>query len=1036
MAVTRRPLLYAPFKLIRSWVVAARRSRQFGAYGPLRLEPLEAILAPNLFGLVAGVIPGFTAMGYAVVAALENDAATSVNIDYDSGLSTYHTGVIATVASDATASWDGDSISTGAIQPDTDAAKRDVEVSTSVADREPSEPAVPASDPDAPTPSMPADSVFTDPLNLPDLNAVLPTHFHYSNGLNAEEPAFAKLAGASAGWSASAGSPASTEMPAWSPISLTAPALAETGVASVPQAADMTALTRMAGVMTNSTAAPASPTTSPPASFEQDAALQTLAQQGLRFEANQGQYDSHYSFVAHGATFGIALNSTNATLLLSGTSPDAGPVELNMHLVGANPSSTAVGEQALPGITNYFGGPGATYTGVVSYAQAAFHNVYAGVDVVYQSNTDTHQLEYNFVVAPHADPGQVALAFSGADQLALDGQGDLVLRTSGGDILQHAPVAFQEIGGARHAVASRFIIDAGNQVHFALGNYDHSHALTIDPTYVYSSYLGGANNDQANAVAVNPVIQNGQERVFVVGSTSSPTFRPNDPGNSAPIKPTLFPGNGNFANAAFAIEVDPTNNNRPIYLDYFGGNRVQVATGVTVDANNNAYLTGYTTSDKGFAVTPGGQPGTLPAWQVAHGGPCASFNAFAIYLDANGNQTYGTFLGGAGDDFGYGIALDNNGSVYVAGSTASATFNVNKAPDAVIGPATPGQSTAGFIARLSAATGAVNSLVYLGGTGTDQINAIATGPGGNVYVAGTTTSNNLLQGVNPSTASFQTALATPAVGNPLPVGGGNAFAFGGGIGSNAFVADLVYNAGKPTPAVTYETYFGGDGIDQALGIAVDPVAGDAYVVGSTTSSVGPGGAGWGAGGNQPVIVQPTVLGAVGGQDAWVAKFDNKGMPNGANPYFVYIAGTGTDTATGIALAPNNNATPYIYVTGTTTSADDNVGQFPATQGPAKLQNFNQGGPNNAQDAFLARLDPFAKLNGNLNPAGSILALSYIGGSNLDSGAGVAFDPWANNLGNAWVVGSTSSNDFRVGNVGGLQVAAGGGTDGFLVSVKP
>jgi len=315
----------------------------------------------------------------------------------------------------------------------------------------------------------------------------------------------------------------------------------------------------------------------------------------------------------------------------------------------------------------------------------------------------------------------------------------------------------------------------------------------------------------------------------------------------------------------------------------------------------------------------------------------------------------------------------------------------------------------------------VDSLVYLGGGGTDQINAIATGQGGNVYVAGTTTSNNLLQGVNRAQPSFQTALAPAA---------------GGGAASDAVVADLAYNAGQPTPAVTYETYFGGDGIDQALGIAVDPVAGDAYVVGATTSSVGPGGAGWGAGGAQPVIMQPTVLGAVGGQDAWVAKFDANGAPNGANPFFVYIAGTGDDSANALALAPNNNATPYLYVAGTTTSADDNVGQFPATQGPAKLQNFNQGGANNAQDAFLACLDPFAAASGNANPANPLLALSYIGGSNVESGAGVAFDPWANNLGNAWVVGSTASNDFRVGNVGGLQVVSGGGTDGFLVSVKP
>ena len=99
-------------------------------------------------------------------------------------------------------------------------------------------------------------------------------------------------------------------------------------------------------------------------------------------------------------------------------------------------------------------------------------------------------------------------------------------------------------------------------------------------------------------------------------------------------------------------------------------------TGMAVDSQNNAYVTGYTSSTQGFPVTVPGQQGTNPGFQQQHGGQPQNLNldAFAIFLDGRGNQTYGSYLGGPNDDAGYGIALDNNGSVYIAGATASFLF--------------------------------------------------------------------------------------------------------------------------------------------------------------------------------------------------------------------------------------------------------------------------------------------------------------------------------------------------------------------------
>jgi hypothetical protein len=998
----------------RPWTAAAnflngaghRPAEPWRGQAVLRLETLESILAPNLFSLVAGILPTLTSLASVGMTALENYADESLPVDYgplgtvssrtddlESAPANVPTPVVET-ADTATTGVQSGSETAGTVAQDSESTRSSPNYLDETA----------------------TDRVFTEPLNLAELSTPLPDHLILPDGLNTDWSSDAPHTGASAGWSAgSASGEGST------PLQSAASTPGYTPAAEPPtpalQTADSGSLVRLAAA-SPTPQAPNAVSAAPTAPMDASAPLQALAQQGLRFETNEGQIDTHYNFVAHGPAYDVALNSTDA-VLAQGPQAGAAPVSLDMHLVGGNPTAAATSAQALPGVTNYFGGPGDTFTGIVSYAQAGFHDVYAGVDVVYHTNPGTQQLEYDFVVAPNADAGQVTLAFRGADQVSLGARGDLVLHTTGGDLVQQAPVAYQEIGGVRHDVASRFTLDSAGQVHFALGAYDHGRALTIDPAYVYSSYLGGAGTDQANAVAVNPMVLNGAERVFVVGSTTSAKFRPNDPNNTPAINPTLIPVNGNFANAAFAIEIDPTKNNNPVYLDYFGGNKVQVATAVAVDSQSNAYITGYTSSTQGFPVTVPGQQGTNPGFQVQHGGQPLNLNldAFAIFLSANGNQTYGTYLGGPNDDAGYGIALDNNGSVYIAGATASASFN-NHVPDANFGAGVPGRSNDGFVAQLTVA-GALTSLVYLGGTGTDQLNAVAAGPGGNVFVAGTTNSTDLLNGIKPANVPFQSALAPAA-------GGGNA--------NDAFVADLVYNANQIAPAVTYDTYFGGDGNDQALGITVDPVAGDAYVVGNTTSSAGLLGAGWGAGGANPVIIQPTVLGATGGQDAWVAKFDSKGNANGAKPYFVYIAGTGTDSATGVALAPNNNATPYLDVTGTTNSPDNNAGKFPATQGVGKLQNFNQGNNNTASDAYLAQLDPFAVNLGNPNPAGSILALSYVGGSDNDSGAGVAHDPWPNTIGNAWVTGSTVSTDFRPANIQGLQLVSGGNTDGFLVAV--
>ncbi|PYX54163.1 MAG: hypothetical protein DMG73_19515, partial [Acidobacteria bacterium] len=97
------------------------------------------------------------------------------------------------------------------------------------------------------------------------------------------------------------------------------------------------------------------------------------------------------------------------------------------------------------------------------------------------------QLEYDFQVAPGADAGQIRLSVSGSVGLALDNQGNLVVHTAAGDLIQHAPVLSQQVDGNARPISGQFVLHGENQVGFRVGAYDPSKPLLIDPSYVYST---------------------------------------------------------------------------------------------------------------------------------------------------------------------------------------------------------------------------------------------------------------------------------------------------------------------------------------------------------------------------------------------------------------------------------------------------------------------------------------------------------------------------------------------------------------------
>ena len=244
----------------------------------------------------------------------------------------------------------------------------------------------------------------------------------------------------------------------------------------------------------------------------------------------------------------------------------------------------------LPGKGNYFIGndPKQWHTDVPLFSKVRYHDVYPGVDVVYHGKQ--RQLEYDFIVTAGADPSAIKLDFTGTDKIDLNSGGDLVLLAGGGELVLQKPIAFQEIDGKRRGVEVDYILKGKASAQLKVAQYDASKELIIDPVFLYSTYLGGTGNEQANAIAVDPL-----GNAYVTGQTSSTNFPTVNAYQSSLGDDSSTIGNGD----AFVTKLNPAGDTI-IYSTYLGGSCTDIGFGIAVNAAGEAYVTGTTGS--GFNV--------------------------------------------------------------------------------------------------------------------------------------------------------------------------------------------------------------------------------------------------------------------------------------------------------------------------------------------------------------------------------------------------------------------------------------------------
>jgi len=326
----------------------------------------------------------------------------------------------------------------------------------------------------------------------------------------------------------------------------------------------------------------------------------------LSFEPNRGQADPKVKFISRAANRTLWLTKDEAMLAVGGRSGrgsersvranESASAVLRMKFVDANTSPTIEGEARQPGTVNYFGGkPEQWRTNIPTYARVRYRSLYPGIDLVFYGSN--RELEYDLVVAPGVDPGRIKLAMAGADEIRIDAEGNLVLKTSQGDVVQQKPKIYQRKGTMLIAVAGDYVITGKDEVGFQLGSYDRRAAVVIDPVLRYSTLLGGSDFDAASAIAVDS-----QNFAVVVGGTCSPNF-PITAGKTTPIPCS-----------AFITKFDFTGS-RLIFSTSIGAGTLftDVIFGLALDPANNIYVAGTTSFPGSFSdnsgIVPDGHEG-------------------------------------------------------------------------------------------------------------------------------------------------------------------------------------------------------------------------------------------------------------------------------------------------------------------------------------------------------------------------------------------------------------------------------------------
>ena len=479
-------------------------------------------------------------------------------------------------------------------------------------------------------------------------------------------------------------------------------------------------------------------------------------------------------------------------------------LEVTMSFPGAQPIAIPQAESPDPApLYRYSGADPSQWGRHAQFRQATYHGLYPGIDLVLHG--DRREVEHDFIVRPGADPSRIRVRFSGQQSLRLSADGTLILSGAAGELRERAPVIYQETSNGRRTIRGRYRRISAATLGFQIGHYDRSLPLVIDPVV----YVGGSGNDFSTAMAVDST-----GAVYVTGYTMSTNFPAQGPLSRSGLR-------GASDGFVFKLSADMK---QLIWSATFGGTADDRGLAIAVDDDSNVYIAGYTTSSDFPVSSP---------IQSTFGGVR---DAIVMKLNPDGSLAYSTYLGGNAAEEARAIAVGVNRDVYVTGFTSSPDFPVVEPLQK-----TNAGASDGFVTRInSQGTGLIFS-TYLGGSGSDNFNAMTIGPEGHLYIAGATNSTDFPQvgsAAHPAAGIDALFLVLDRTGSEIlysAILGGSGSEIGDAIavdsGGNIWISGETDSTNLPVTANALQKTYGGNPTDAFLArYSVSPSASDKFSV--------------------------------------------------------------------------------------------------------------------------------------------------------------------------------------------------------------
>jgi gliding motility-associated-like protein len=628
----------------------------------------------------------------------------------------------------------------------------------------------------------------------------------------------------------------------------------------------------------------------------------------LEFIQNKGQWDSRVRYEAAlpaGRLFvlpaGLTYNFLDPSVLTHhhggaakpGAKDDIAGHAYTVHFEKASARATLTAETPTVGERNYFIGKDERHwaSHVQAFRQLRYGSLWPGIDLTLYENVGQH-LEYDVLLAPGANPARVALRYEGASSLNLDAAGNLVIKTTVGTTTELAPKAFQTTAsGQRQPVACRYVL-TGTTLTFALGAYDKTRALTIDPTVQFSTLTGSTADNWGFTAAYDDA-----------GNLYSGGIVCDNRGGTYPATPGAY--RTTFASiedmAIMKFNTSANGSSARMWATYLGGISSDFPHSLVVNARNELVLLGSTSSTN-YPTTTGALQRTF-----AGGSRLDPFSDGAPYdmpggsdlvisrFSADGSALLAsTYLGGTsndgvvapsgitgnyGDAFRSDVQLDGDGNVYIASATSSTNFpGLARGFRASYG----GGTSDAVVCKLTADLSAVTWAGLLGGTSSDMAYCIQRDTQGRVFVCGSSVQINLNQSNNfPTTAgAYHTGFQ------------------GGGI--DGFAARISADG----RTLERSTFIGTPGYDQAQLLQLDAL-GNVYLFGQTLGAF------------------PVTTGKYSNANG--SLFIQKLNPDLTNSFYSTVFGNGAGTGAGPNLVPTAflvDDCERIYISGWGGSVND------------------------------------------------------------------------------------------------------------------